>query len=224
MTKRSLLVGAALSAAIAMAPAYADNHDGFYGNVGGGFAFAPDFKMTPTSSSNNTAKIQTKTGYNVTGAIGYKYDDFRVEGAVGYLRNKVDKADRAGTPLTTPTGRNTATTFMVNGYYDVNIDSTPQVTPYLGLGVGVARIKSNVRASADTRDFLDGSSNRFAYQGIVGLNYHFADNMAVGVDYRYITTSKKKVNYIATTGATYVEGKGRYSNNLLSANFSYYFS
>lgn len=88
---------------------------------------------------------------------------------------------------------------LVNGYYDFNTisDSFP-VQPYVGIGVGAAQVryKAKITVTAPglgtitTPSVTTANNTEFAYQGILGLSYHFDSVTEAFIDYRYFGTTK----------------------------------
>jgi OmpA-OmpF porin, OOP family len=110
--------------------------------------------------------------------LGYAYQNgFRLEGEVSVRHNQWGP-----TPFNSFTegdidGEATAVALMGNLIYDFNRDSRFQ--PYLGVGVGVARVSVNV-------DGYEESSDRsLAYQGMAGFGYALTDQLTLDLGYRY---------------------------------------
>ena len=76
-----------------------------------------------------------------------------------------------------------AFTFMVNGYYALDLD---KFRPYVGVGVGGAYVSADV--SVLGVKLVDDNDTVFAYQGIVGLEYRLSDSVAFGARYAYFAT------------------------------------
>ena len=75
---------------------------------------------------------------------------------------------------------------MLNIYYD--IDTGTKFSPYVGAGVGYARLKAKygmVDADGDGIS-MDETANNFAWQVGAGVGYALSDNMTLDVGYRYI--------------------------------------
>jgi opacity protein-like surface antigen len=160
-------------------------------------------------------------GYSVLsggagGFLGYKYKHFRVEGELLYNRTstgplKVGTCTIQSTNIITPTGAcppgeydhfkadalgysgsSNATYGMINGFYDFfadNIDT--YIAPYIGIGIGTARIKdSNNLVNTHTLNSVGKTvhANGSAYEGILGLSYYMDDFTSASVDYRYLST------------------------------------
>lgn len=116
-------------------------------------------------------------GWLGLGAIGYAFPSgFRVEGEVGYRRNNVDNGP----------GRAEAWSVMGNALYDFNTGT--RFTPYVGAGIGGARLNFSNVATGSTS--VDDSDTVLAYQGLAGVTYQLNTNVNLDLGYRYFTTEK----------------------------------
>lgn len=68
---------------------------------------------------------------------------------------------------------------MINGYYD--IDTGSKLTPYVGAGIGYAKIKGKVLESSYSED-----GNNFAWQVGAGVGYALNDKVSLDAGYRYV--------------------------------------
>ena len=115
-------------------------------------------------------------------AIGYRFDDNRVEGSLGYQTNKWDavtSASIASLDIKTKTR-----TLLVNAYHDFKL-RTPGVTPYVTLGFGGVNEKVSV-AGVDSAD----SSNVFLWQAGIGAGIKATDQVIVDLGYRYYSAAE----------------------------------
>jgi opacity protein-like surface antigen len=107
--------------------------------------------------------------------LGYAFQNgFRFEGELAHRYN--DFGENEG--LTD--GNVHAWSGMLNGYYDFNRGGSVQ--PYIGLGVGAARL--NVSAAGGFGSF-QGQDTVLAYQGMVGVAFDLTEQLALDVGYRY---------------------------------------
>lgn len=70
---------------------------------------------------------------------------------------------------------------MLNAYYD--IDTGTKFTPYVGAGIGMARLKGKV---TDTDESISKSKTNFAWQVGAGVSYAMTDNLSLDAGYRYM--------------------------------------
>lgn len=80
---------------------------------------------------------------------------------------------------------------MWNTYLDIPTN-TP-VTPYIGAGIGVARLKATVKNSDEESDNISKSSTNFAWQVGAGTAVEVTKNIAIDLGYRYVDNGSFKV-------------------------------
>ena len=197
-TKKHLKI-AALVAAVAAIPlsASADTlADGWYAQGQGGWALTPDVKAPGARIKYNRS---LSDAYSFAGALGYKSGPVRY--ALQYLYAMSDIKTIAGVTIS---GDTTVHAGMANVYYDFD-QLNPNFSPYIGGGIGYARVDTSVVGT--------GSNNTFAFQGIAGVSYNVNSNLGLFADYRYFGTTKAKKAL----------GNKRYQNNIFSIGLSYHF-
>src|SRR5690606_22346355 len=128
--------------------------------------------------------------------LGYGFaNGLRLEGALGQRGGELDVPNGInGVSIGTaaPAGYANVTDLMINGLYDFNKGGTVQ--PYIGLGVGGARIKAKatnrVNTVGDVTNALNGFSDKatgIAYQGLLGVGFKLTERMTMDVGYKYFT-------------------------------------
>lgn len=137
--------------------------------------------LSVTGPSGGTATLNENVGAVGSTALGYAFGSgFRTEFEFGYRGNSAKNVTLPGGG-TTPTSLNlkanaAALSYMVNGLYDFNLNSS--WSPHLGAGVGAANVRiSNI-----------GHTTPFAWQAIAGVEYKLAPNLRLGVDYKFLGT------------------------------------
>jgi hypothetical protein len=138
----------------------------FYNRVSTG-----PLEIDPGGCTIQNVNIQTPTGVCTPGV----YDAFKAK-AVGFR------------------GTSSVTFGLINFYYDFfSYDNQAQLVPYIGLGIGQARIQ-NYNNLVDTKTTYSrgianhGSLSSSAMQGIFGASYYMDDFTWAGMDLRYTTT------------------------------------
>ena len=190
--KNKQYIGIGLSI-ILIAPAYASQ--GIY--VGGNIGLTRQASLTYRDMTG-TSFLETKGkkgGLGVGAAVGYQWDNYRVEGAFDYLKGKLRLAtiDDGGSPVSkSDPGKIRAGAAMVNGLYDFDIVS--DWTTYLGAGVGTAHISHRIDIDSDNSSHA--SATKFAYQGILGASYRLSDYVRANMDYRYLRSSPSSFNVL----------------------------
>ena len=153
------------------------------------------------------------TGWLVGGAIGRRFPGgLRAEGEVAYRRNSLDTltvtndggigvalgvGSLNGLSLDAE-GNVSALSFMLNLFYDFS--TGVGIVPYLGGGVGLARVSANdVKVLGVT--VVDDSDTVFAFQIGAGLSFPITPAADLFVDYRYFRTADPRLT--DTTGASF---------------------
>lgn len=153
---------------------------GPYVSFGGGAQWLRNSKTTAPPVSTT---YRFNTGWAAVGALGYGLGNgFRVESEIGYRQSDVNKANTGAA-----SGKAKAYHLMVNGLYDFNLGWP--VTPYVGAGVGVARVNFDSVTVPLAGRTIDDTATTFAYQGIAGVAYAITQNLKFDVSYRYFGTS-----------------------------------
>jgi len=156
--KTTALVAAVAVAALTGAPALAQD-----------WYVRGDVNAAPNTRLDSTPKLKGDDGWGVGLAFGREYESgFRAEAELVHLKN--DAKNALADDHETMGG-------FVNAYYDFNKDGALQ--PFVGAGVGVARVKVNGGPYHD-RDA------DFAYQLKAGLGYRLSEKLTGEVAYRYI--------------------------------------
>jgi len=129
--------------------------------------------MYNTNIKGLTNKFET--GWGIDGRIGrYASRVFRTELELGY--------EEANTSPLGMNGKVSSFDIMANGILDIPTESS--FTPYLGVGIGGARIEADVTAPPIPR--FDDAQWAFAYQGIAGVDWRLTPQASLGVRYRYL--------------------------------------
>ncbi|WP_395675263.1 OmpA family protein [Inquilinus sp.] len=165
MTRR-IVFAAGAAALLAVTPAMAQQVSGLYVGAGAGANFL---------QSNGLNKDDYDVGPAGNLYVGYGFGNgFRTDLEASIRENSHD-------------GNNHQTTYglMANGYYDFDFGSA--FVPYVGAGVGLALVDADFASGGGNR-YFDSTKAKFAYQGIAGVAYNFAPNMAATLEYRYLGT------------------------------------
>lgn len=198
-----------LFALIMIAPAISLAQQGSYVSLSGGVTFLNDSTSTIEHLSFDdpflagadfgkfTMEEEFKTGFHISGAIGYDFDPFRLEGELRYTKNKIDKildpvftaelsADgseitlrQSGSTPRDTTGEFTSTSLLINAYYDFKNSSI--FTPFVMTGMGLAEITFD-----DTQNKMQDTV--FAYQAGVGISTLLGEKTVLDLSYRYFAT------------------------------------
>ncbi len=246
------LILAAAASALCATPALAGST---YVGASGGAVFAnsskdkgaftstvpatPNFPAIP-SGTPLTLKTKYKTGYNLSGVVGYRSDSgVRFEAEVAYSKSEVDRHRELtvgganidsfdvavltrGTPSASNPrvgavigngGRGRTTNFSAfgNAYYDIPTGGAVQ--PYIGAGLGVSRV--NVRYAPSNIPVAAGKQTKLAYQGIAGLTVKAGQGFELFTQYAYRGTGRVNIPLQIVPARWGVENRG----SLLSLGF-----
>lgn len=179
--KKSLLTMAAALVLTVVATGAAEARDGFYiGLRGGNTNFNLNNKEDTTS-----AKAREDFGdvWNISGALGYKYKYFRIEGEYIY-RDDVDDEYRFSSGSFASTHKVTleSDSFMANAY----IDFMPNfwISPYITGGIGLTRLDlRNIESGGHTES---KSADNFTWMLGGGLSLRLNKCVNLDAGYRYM--------------------------------------
>ena len=182
MKFKHLLLSAALIGLLPMAAqAQTKASDGVYISLGAGWNNLMD---SADKASNLTGKTRYDDGYAIVGAVGYGWGNgFRTELEAGYRNNAIKSGTFNGINVR-PSGTFNSLSLMTNVIYDFNLGG---FVPYVGAGVGIARLTSNEISVGGTQ--VDDQDMQFAYQGIAGIAYGVTENIKLDLGYRYFGTT-----------------------------------
>jgi len=170
----------ALALSLSAGAAQADQTPGWYMGVLGGVNL---MESTDATFDDGTSVLSDafnyKTGFGGGALVGYDFGSFRLQGDVIYRRNKVESETLDGADEPFDSAATASTAVMLSALYD--IDTGTAFTPYLGAGVGGAKVKVDYDGTSD-------SQWSFAYQGVAGVNYDITSNLLIGTEYRYFAT------------------------------------
>jgi OmpA-OmpF porin, OOP family len=167
--KNSIKTTLALAALVAGGAGTA-NAEGWYGraDVGYGIGGEADVETAPRP-------MDLKSDMTQGVGLGYAFDSgLRFEGELSHRFNQITPDVGVVTD-----GDIHAWAGMLNGYYDFN--SGGDVQPYLGVGVGVARLNGTANGPYAFND----TDTRLAFQGMAGLAFSLSEQLSLDVGYRY---------------------------------------
>jgi opacity protein-like surface antigen len=141
----------------------------------------------PPDPSNNTL------GNGMIGGlgVGIKRDWIRTDLTADYLSDM--KYQGTVVAPNDVTAKMSAWSVLLNGYLDLG--SWYRVSPYIGAGVGAARVRVSDFQSTATPPFTAGASNsqwNFAWAAMAGVGYTISPNVVADVGYRYLNLGDTK--------------------------------
>ncbi len=166
---------------LAVAPAIAAAESiNVYVDIAGGANFLEDSDISGTGLST---EADFDPGFAIKAAIGNALGSgLRFEAEVAYRQNDADSVGGSSAD-----GDVSAWSLMGNAIYDIKTGG--RLTPYIGVGAGVAGIDWN-DVSPVGGGSVDDNDTVFAYQGIAGAAYAINDNLQLTLDYRYFATEE----------------------------------
>ncbi|WOI53592.1 OmpA family protein [Parvularcula sp. LCG005] len=203
-TKLALLAAAGSLALFSAANA---QDSGYYGALNAGVVFDSDgHDVEPVAGAYPAifdTEFELDSNITVSGALGRYFENgFRGEVELATRTQEIkgmpgDGLGFAGFPGVS--GDLSATTLMMNLYKDFSIDAAGRITPYVGVGVGAARMRpefDNIATGVIAADVSDMAASNMivvgdmeytpAIQGLAGLTFDFTENMLFSVGYKYL--------------------------------------
>lgn len=161
---RRLIVPALLTLSVA-SPAFGQSfadREGFYAQGFGGLS-----RLDTPSLTEGTIEspVYFGNGTLVGAAAGYDFGGFRFEGEVAYRDHEASSLATIAATTIPGRGEVSALTFMLNGYLDFDLGGA--VAPYIGAGVGAARIDMFVTDNLFI--LMDDREWAFAAQAMAGV-------------------------------------------------------
>ncbi|MGA9377688.1 MAG: P44/Msp2 family outer membrane protein, partial [Phormidium sp.] len=178
---------------------------GFYISITPGVMFGYGFETV--SSTVVSSEYKTDTGFSVSGALGYKLRDIRVEAEFTYARNDAKEREFNDGTSVRIGGYFQTFAYMLNAYYDIPL--TKRFRPYIGGGLGAATFSAEDIVEVNTPRF-SGSNTAFAYQFKAGIGYQVTDNVNVFIGYRLLGISGQDFE----SGVDRLEGRSFTTNSL----------
>ena len=157
----------------------AEARDGFYVAVRGGMT---DYNMNANDDSlSKAARAEFGEVWHASGALGYKYKYFRIEGEYIY---RDDDEDNLKNSLGDVTNHYTleSDSFMANAYLDLMPNYW--ISPYATAGIGLSRVTLTNQDTGADKDEWD--KNLFSWQVGAGLSLRLNRCLNFDAGYRYI--------------------------------------
>jgi len=185
---------ATCAAALCIALPSAATDSDLYVEYSGGFTHVPNQRIIgdDSSGSNLSGKVESDEGFNIGMAFGKRfYEHFRGEIQLTFRENEVsnmslrNESDNAS-------GHIGLLAIMLNGYVDWDLGIG--VIPYFGTGMGWGSVEIEAKNGALNQSKINGSDSVFAWSLMAGGSYPLNDVLDISLGYRYIATTKPKVN------------------------------
>ncbi len=118
---------------------------------------------------NSGFDLELDTGLFLNGFVGKDLGNVRLEGEIAYRQNDMDNVGGIAV-----LGEMSSVAFMGNAYYDFGDGSG--ITPYLGIGAGVANVKFE--------SIANDSEIAFAFQMMVGMSFPISETLSMTAELR----------------------------------------
>jgi OmpA-OmpF porin, OOP family len=159
---------------------------GFYIGAEGGWTHLNDMPA-------DGLRLRNDDGFAAGINGGYAFGNgLRLEGEIPYRYNNADSVHLGGASAGA-SGHISSQAVMANVLYDFHIFPYLPLTPYIGGGVGAARIGIN-HLSTGGGLLINDHDYEFAYQAIGGVQYALTPQWSVSLDYRYFATRNPSFN------------------------------
>ena len=186
--KKLLLIGLSIVAFSGVASAETNVCVRPYASIKGTYSrLKMDTKISKNDERYTAAKRDWVWGGSV--AAGLKMCAFRVELEYNLSGTARDTRDWA---YYTTRGDQSYHSYMLNGYFD--IPTYTPFHPYIGGGIGMARVKSRLAFLEGGTGVTKRKENNFAWQVGGGIAYNLTCNWALDIGYRYVDNGHSKWN------------------------------
>jgi opacity protein-like surface antigen len=183
----------ALALCIALPSAAAEDSD-LYVEYSAGLSIVPNQRIIgdDASGSNLSGKIETDPGFNIGMGFGKRfYEHFRAEVQLTYRENEVSNMSLRN-ESDNGSGHIGLLAVMANGYVDWDLGIG--VIPYFGTGIGWGSVEVEAKNNAPNQSKMSGRDSVFAWSLMAGGSYPINDVLDISLGYRYIATTKPKIN------------------------------
>lgn len=138
------------------------------------------------SSPVRSGKIDFDSAPSFGGALGFKLsNNLRLEAEIGYTNQDISALESNIGNSSSVSGDVEAITFLLNGYYDFDLDLP--VIPYIGAGAGLGYFDANVNDNGTGLvQNNSGDDLNFIYQVSGGLKYPINEDINLRGAYRYL--------------------------------------
>ena len=175
-------------AAVAVLPCLAAAQN-FYAAIRGGPGFTPDVEIGPVGGAERP--VEFNTGFTGSGAVGYSFPiGLRAEVEFGFVYAPVKREEGADID-----GSLKSYLAMANAYYDLKTAWLGPFKPYVGFGIGAARVHEDRDGTLTlqvgslppgSKVQIDEWRTAFACQARVGVGYDVNRWLGLSAGYRFI--------------------------------------
>ena len=146
-------------------------------------------------------EFRFKPGYGIAAAIGYQVSQpWRFEFELNYRTaalSKILSNHQETDENSLATGNYTSFAGMANVYLDIGRDFVGDFQPYLGFGIGGAKVSTQGWRSP-AFSMKDADATVIAYQLMGGIGYRLTPKLKVALDYRWFRPNHIKTSVTGT--------------------------
>jgi OOP family OmpA-OmpF porin len=175
-------------------PATAADDSDLYVEYSGGVSIVRNQRLVgdDSSGSNLSGKLESETGFNVGLAFGKQfYEHLRGEVQFSYRRNDVEHMSLRNEP-DSASGHIGLMALMANAYTDWDLGIG--VIPYFGAGIGYGSVDIEAKNKDAFPAKISDQDSVFVWSLMAGGSYPVSEMIDLSLGYRYIATTKPKVN------------------------------
>ena len=144
--------------------------------VSGNFGLVSASDANLSGESGSAGELSMHQGYGFLAAVGNNFDGLRAEAEIAYRTNDLNK--NSNRPAI-----GDIKSFAVMGNLLVDFAASENVRPFLGAGMGLAKIDGNSAFLNDANDTV------FAYQLMAGVGFPLTHVTTIDLQYRYFATA-----------------------------------
>jgi opacity protein-like surface antigen len=162
--------------------------------VGGSVGLFIPTDSSITTNAGQSRDIEYDLGYSLSAVGGVEFNNgLRLEGELTYKSADTDKLIFAGISESINSDASVLAA-LGSGYFDFK--NTSPFTPYVGGGLGIAKVYVGSRTSSSTGGFVwnEDDDTVFAYQVGTGVGINAGSHVTIDLGYRYFGTSDPEFN------------------------------
>jgi opacity protein-like surface antigen len=143
--------------------------------LSGSFGLVSASDTTLSGETSTTGDLSMDSGFGFLAAVGNNFDGLRGEAEIAYRINDLKK--NSSVPAT-----GDISSLAVLGNLLVDLPISERVRPFLGAGMGLAKIEGNSNNLNNANDTV------FAYQLLAGIGFPLTHITTLDLQYRYFAT------------------------------------
>jgi opacity protein-like surface antigen len=198
--------------------------NGPYIGIEGGLAIptSSDFVHSISTLVVVKGEAELDNGYAMGGIVGYRFSKFRVEGELVYRKNDFDQVTFSvpiiGSVSDEATGKVSATSLLLNAYYDKKVSE--MISPYLGVGLGWSWVSVDLKEEYLGLKLIDNERDSSpSLQLTIGVGISVTPQVIIDVGYKYFWTGPIAIEGLSSVDFTVSD----YSSNNFMVGVRYNF-